>query len=246
MNSKEFSNNVEKFIANAELCGIGQFLVVGADYETSLDAISIAENFQSVFASVGIHPHDAKKLEVDFMDQFGELLTSPRVVAIGETGLDYYYDHSPRDKQKEVFRKHIKAAKLTNLPLILHIRDAMPDALEILNDECSGATRGVFHCYAGGLEYLEKALELGYYLSFSGIITYAKSEELREVARVVPIEKILCETDSPWLSPKHFRGKINEPANVRFVYDAIADVRGITVDDLAAQVEINFSELFNV
>jgi TatD DNase family protein len=245
LNSKEFRGSVDYYLDRAKKAGVEQFIIIGADSSNSAEAADLAGRYsdRGVFATAGIHPHDAKSVDEGFPDELEKLLNDRRIVAIGETGLDYYYDHSPREKQKEVFREHIRLAKEKDLPIILHIRDAMDDALQILRDE-GVPRRGVFHCYAGGLKYLETALSFGYYLSFSGVITFAKSEELREVARIAPIDRILCETDCPWLAPIPFRGKINEPANVKYVYETIASVRNISLDELAEKVMRNNFALF--
>jgi len=245
LNSKEFRGKVEFYLDRAEAEGVRRFIVIGADLSSSAEAVELAAQYskRGLYATAGIHPHDAKTVDKDILEGLEKLLNEKRVVAIGETGLDYYYEHSPRGKQKQVFREHIELAKEYGLPIILHIRDAMEDALEILHGE--GAPRsGVFHCYAGGLKYLEEALSFGYYISFPGVITFAKSEELREVARITPIDRILCETDCPWLAPLPFRGKLNEPAYVKYVYEAIAASRNISIEELAEKVLQNNLTIF--
>ena len=243
--SGEFRKNIDSYFDRANKAGVKQFIIVGANLQSSAKAAELAARFskRGVFATSGIHPHDAKSVYKGYTEELKKLLNEKRVVAIGETGLDYYYEHSPREKQKQVFREHITLAKEINVPIILHIRDAMDDALEILRGE-GAPSNGVFHCYAGGLESLEIALSFGYYISFSGVITFAKSEELREVARVMPIERILCETDCPYLAPIPYRGKLNEPANVKYVYETIASVRNISMEELAARVRLNNSTIF--
>ena len=245
LNSKEFRGSVDYYLDRAEKAGVRQFIIIGADFHNSVEAAELAElhSKRGVFATAGVHPHDAKTVDKNFPEEFVNLLNSKRIVAIGETGLDYYYDHSPREKQQQVFREHINLAKEKHLPIILHIRDAMDDALQILRSE-GAPPGGVFHCYAGGLKYLEAALSFGYYISFSGAITFAKSEELREVARITPIDRILCETDCPWLAPVPFRGKLNEPANVKYVYETISAARDICLDELAENVKRNNLAIF--
>ncbi|MCL1875236.1 MAG: TatD family hydrolase [Synergistaceae bacterium] len=245
LNSKEFCGSVDYYLDRAEKAGVRQFIIIGADFSNSAEAAELAELYSNrgVYATAGVHPHDAKIVDKSFPEEFLKLLNGNRIVAIGETGLDYYYDHSPREKQKQVFREHINLAKEKDLPIILHIRDAMDDALQILHSE-GAPPGGVFHCYAGGLKYLDEALSFGYYISFSGAITFAKSEELREVARIAPIDRILCETDCPWLAPIPFRGKLNEPANVKYVYETIAAARNISMDYLAEKVKRNNFTVF--
>ena len=243
--SAEFRKNIDFFFDRAEKAGVKQFIIVGASLPISAKAVELAVRFskRGVYATAGIHPHDAKSVYKNFPEELGKLLNEKRVVAIGETGLDYYYEHSPKEKQKQVFREHIKLAKEKDLPIILHVRDAMDDALEILRDE-GPPLGGVFHCYAGGTKYLEVALSFGYYISFSGVITFAKSDELREVARIVPADRILCETDCPYLAPQPFRGKLNEPANVKYVYETIASVRNMSMEELATRVRQNNLTIF--
>ena len=243
--SSEFRNSIDLCFERAGKAGVKQFIIVGANLPSSAKAAELAGRYskRGVFATVGIHPHDAKTVDEGFSRELGKLLNNKRIVAIGETGLDYYYDHSPRDKQKQVFREQIRFAKEKCLPIVLHIRDAMDDALLILRDE-GAPLNGVFHCYAGGTKYLEEALSFGYYISFSGVITFAKSEELREVARLVPIDRILCETDCPYLAPLPFRGKLNEPANVKYVYETIASVRNMSMEELATRVRQNNLTIF--
>lgn len=245
LNSKEFRDSIDFYLDRAEKAGVKQIIITGADFSNSAEAAALAEQYSNrgVYATAGVHPHDAKIVDKGFPEEFIELLEGKRIVAIGETGLDYYYDYSPREKQKQVFREHINLAKEKDLPIILHIRDAMDDALQILRSE-GAPPGGVFHCYAGGLKYLDEALSFGYYISFSGAVTFAKSEELREVARIAPIDRILCETDCPWLAPIPFRGKLNEPANVKYVYETIASVRNMSIDDLAAKVKRNNLTIF--
>jgi TatD DNase family protein len=245
LNSKEFRGSVDFYLDRAEREGVKQFIVIGTDFFSSTEAAELAAQYskRGVYATVGVHPHDAKTVDKGFSEKLKKLSNEKRIVAIGETGLDYYYDHSPREKQKQVFREQIRLAKEIDLPIILHIRDAMDDALLILRSE-GAPQNGVFHCYAGGLKYLREALSFGYYISFPGVITFSKSDELREVARTTPINRILCETDCPWLAPIPFRGKLNEPANVKYVYETIACVRNMNIEELAEKVSQNSLTIF--
>jgi len=245
LNTGEFRGSVDFYLDRAQSEGVEQFIVIGNDMSSSAEAAELAARYSNrgVYATAGIHPHDAKTVDIGFHEELIKLLNEKRMVAIGETGLDYFYDHSPREKQKQVFREHIKIARETGLPIVLHIRDAMDDALAILRNE-GAPLSGIFHCYAGGLKYLEEALSFGYYISFTGAITYKKNEELREVARITPVDRILCETDCPWLAPLPFRGKLNEPANVKYVYDTIASVRNMSTDELAEKVKQNIMTIF--
>ncbi len=245
INSEELRLDARGVITRAHDAGVGKMLNVGCDYEDSCEAAGMAYDFASsgLYASIGIHPHEAKRYE-KIPDEFANMLHDKRVVAVGEIGLDYHYDHSPRDVQKKLFELQLKFAEDNNMPVILHIREAMNDAMEILT-----AHRGLkmlFHCYSGGLEYLNEVLGMKSLCAFGGAVTWTgkASEELREVVKKIPVDRILIETDSPYMSPVPFRGKKNEPANVKYVYEAVARERNIMLDELASQVEINAKNFF--
>ena len=245
INSEELRLDARAVISRAKDAGVGKMVIVGCDYEDSCEAAAMAEDFAQfgLYASVGIHPHEAKRYE-SVPEVFRDIAGSGRVVAIGETGLDYHYDHSPRDVQKRMFYLHLRLAEDLNMPVILHIRDAMEEALEILT-----AYRGVkmlFHCYSGGTEYLNEVLGMGGMCAFGGAVTWdnKSGEALREVVRKIPAENILCETDSPYMTPVPFRGKRNEPAYIRYVYETIARERNISVSELARITETNARKFF--
>jgi TatD DNase family protein len=223
-------------------------LTVGSDLATSIEAVELAHGYEreGVYAAVGVHPHDSKTVADGFPEELSRLAEDPRVAAIGETGLDYYYDYSPHDVQQSVFRRHIEWASKTNKPLVLHVRDAMADTLKLLEEMPFDVSKMplVFHCYAGGLEYLSAMKDLDAYLSIGGPVTWPKNGELREVASRVPEDRLFCETDSPWLTPQPHRGKLNEPSFVRFVYEEIAKSRGVSVEVLAKTVDANAARLF--
>ncbi|MDR1621789.1 MAG: TatD family hydrolase [Synergistaceae bacterium] len=246
--SDPLRTDVPGVISRARDAGVGYMLTVGSDLATSAQAVELARAHEGegVYAAVGVHPHEAKTVADGFPEALPRLAGDPRVVAVGETGLDYYYDHSPRVVQRNVFRRHVEWAFEIGKPLVIHVRDAMPDALELLAKMPFDVSKIplVFHCYAGGLEYLKAMKDLGAYLSIGGPVTWPKNQELREVASRVPENRLLCETDSPWLTPKPYRGKPNEPAYVRFVYEEIAKSRGVSVDALAEIVDANAARLF--
>jgi TatD DNase family protein len=247
INSDQLRADASAVISRAREAGVGYMLTVGSDPATSAEAVKLAHAYgqEGVYAAIGVHPHDSKTV-TDIPEALSKLAEDPRVVAIGETGLDYYYDHSPRDAQGNAFRRHVEWASKTGKPLVIHVRDAMADALKLLDKVPFDVSKIplVFHCYAGGLEYLNAMKDLDAYLSIGGPVTWAKSDELREVAARVAGERLLCETDSPWLTPKPYRGKLNEPAYVRFVYEEIAKSRGVSVEDLARTVDANAARLF--
>jgi TatD DNase family protein len=226
-------------------------LTVGCDLHNSVEAAELAALYRDsgVYATAGVHPHEAITAADGLPDKLLKLAERRDVVAIGETGLDYFYDHSPRDAQRNVFRLHIDWALKANKPLVIHVRNpegdslAMDEALAIL-DGAPEKPPLMFHCYAGGLRYMDEMKRLDAYISIAGPVTWPKSGELREVASAVPENRLLCETDCPWLSPQPYRGKLNEPSYVRFVYEAIAKARGLAPEDLARVVDANAARLF--
>lgn len=245
LNSPQLRAETPCLLANARSAGIGRLLVVGGDLPTSVEAVALARLHADVYAAVGIHPHDASTAEDGLPPELLELARGARVVAVGETGLDYHYDHSPREVQKEVFRRHIAWALCADKPLVIHVREAWEDTLELLRaSEAGKVPKMVFHCYSGGLEGLEAARGLDAYLSLAGPVTWTKNDALREVAGRIPEDRLLLETDAPWLTPAPYRGKRNEPAYVRYVYETVASVRGVAPEVLARQVDANAARLF--
>jgi TatD DNase family protein len=200
-----------------------------------------------VYAAVGVHPHDAKLYDEAAERLLLEFVRSRRVVAVGEIGLDYHYDNSPREVQREVFRAQLRLAREESLPVIIHSRDADEETLEVLRAEYSGAGRGgVMHCFGGGPALAEGALGLGFYISFAGNVTFKKAEALREVARTVPLDRLLVETDCPYLAPVPHRGRRNEPAHVAATARFLAELRGVGHEELGRATSANFSRLFGV
>ena len=245
INSEELRLDARAVITRARDAGVMKMLIVGCDYEDSCEAAAMAEDFShlGLYAAIGIHPHEAKRYD-GIPPEFRKIAEDSRVVAIGETGLDYHYDHSPRDVQKRMFELHLKFAEDMNLPVVLHIRDAMDDAMEILT--VHRGLKMLFHCYSGGLEYLNEVLGMGGMCAFGGAVTWdtKSSENLREVARIIPLENILCETDSPYMTPSPLRGRRNEPAYVRYVYNTIADERNMSLADFSCAIEENARRFF--
>lgn len=234
--------------------GICRMLVVGCDEPSSYQALEIAKKSGEVeiLASVGIHPHDAKTVAGGISEELIDLANNPAVHAIGECGLDFFYDNSPRDVQERVFIEQIKWARQVQKPIIVHLRNAeredlgnaYRDGLNLLKKYSAHECGGVLHCFSGELEHAYQALDLGFYISFAGPITFPKSEGLRDIARKIPINRILCETDCPYLAPQKYRGKQNEPAYVREVYEKIAEVRGISLSECAEVIWENGITLF--
>ena len=242
----ELAGDAAGVVARARAAGVGHLLTIGTKI-TAFDGVrAMAERFDNVSCSVGIHPHEAGVEPAMDVEKLTALAHHPKVVAFGETGLDFYYEHSPRADQERSFRVHLAAARQNNLPVIVHTRDADPETAAILEEEMAkGAFTGVIHCFSSGPELAAKALELGFYISFSGIVTFKKAEALREVAKTVPLDRILVETDSPYLAPMPHRGKTNEPAFVTHTAAVVAGLKGVSRDELAAQTTANFFRLFS-
>jgi TatD DNase family protein len=245
---KEYAGEVEAVIARAREAGVEKIIAVGGagDMSSNTEAIALAKTFSDIYATVGMHPHDAKDVGADELKELQELAAAPKVVAVGETGLDYYYDHSPREVQRRVFAEFIHLARETSLPIVVHERDAARDVADLLRAKGEGKLRGVIHCFTGHYEAACAYLDLGFYISFTGIITFKNAEPLREVVRKVPLDRMLVETDSPYLTPVPHRGKRNEPAYVRYVAETIAGVKGLSVEEVARITSENVRALFGV
>jgi len=234
-------------VARAMAAGVAEMVTIGVTFEQSRQAIEIAENFDNVWACAGVHPnHAADVLPITTPEALAELATHPKVIGIGESGLDYFYDKAPRDVQQENFRAHIRAAALTGLPLAIHARDADEDIARILREERAGGQKFQFllHCFSSGRGLAEAAVEMGGYFSFSGIITFPKAQELRDIAAKIPKERVLVETDSPYLAPVPFRGKRNEPAYTVHTAKVLGEVFGLTPEEIAALTTSNFLKFY--
>ena len=243
----DFQDDLEGVVSRAREAGVGHFLTICTHITKFEQVRAVAERFDDMHCTVGIHPHEAEnELEVDKARLIDIATNDPKVVAFGETGLDFFYDNSPREVQERQFRTHIEASREAGLPIIIHTRDADAEMTRILEDEMAiGAFTGVIHCFSSGPELAEKALELGLYISLSGIVTFKKAEELRDTAKRVPLDRILVETDSPYLAPVPKRGKRNEPAFVAHTAACVAELHGLSPDDLATQTTENFFRLFS-
>jgi TatD DNase family protein len=233
-------------LSRAAEAGVGEMVTIGTRWQQSLDMRELAATTENVWCTVGIHPHHAAEFPVPTPEALAAMADHPKVIGIGESGLDYFYDKAPRDVQKENFRAHIRAARLAGVPLAIHARDADADISNILQDEWDNEGKFAFllHCFSSGRGLAEAALRLGGYVSFSGILTFPKSQENREIARDVPAERLLVETDSPYLAPVPFRGKRNEPAFVAKTAAVLAEVRGMEPAALADLTTENFRRLF--
>ena len=246
LDDRRFDEDREEVIERAGQDGVTQIINIGCDLASSKRSVELAAKYACIYATAGVHPHDAKDVPPDYLEQLRKLLQQPKTVAVGEIGLDYYYDHSPRQVQKEVFIQQLNLAKEVQLPVVIHLRDAYGDFLEIMKKERLGPVNGVMHCYSGSLEVAEECLNMGFYISFAGPVTFKNAGKLKEVARVVPLEKMLVETDCPYLTPVPHRGKRNEPAYVKHVAEQIAELKGITIAEMSRAVYQNTKELFSI
>jgi TatD DNase family protein len=226
-------------IQAARDAGVSGMITVGCDRETSLAAIAVAAEHLDVWATVGLHPHDA----IDGVDTIVDLLDTPGIVAVGEAGLDYYYDHSPRDTQRDAFAAQIQLAHERRLPLVIHTRDAWDDTFDVLAAE-GAPDRTIFHCFTGGPGEADRCLAIGAFVSISGIVTFKNAADLRDAATRVPLDRLLIETDAPYLAPVPHRGRTNQPAFVTLVGQCIADLRDVPVADVAAATSANAALAF--
>jgi len=240
-----FDNQFDKAIEAANAKGVEHFLCVAINAENQKAVIEIAEKHPNIHASVGIHPLYTEG-ESASVESLAKIAAHPKVVAIGETGLDYFYDAESKQKQLSLFRTHVQAAVEVNLPLIIHTRDAKEDTLQVFEDEGAEKVGGVLHCFTESLEMAEQAMKMGFYVSFSGIVTFNNADELREVAKQIPLDRILVETDSPYLTPKPYRGKPNSPMYVSEVAKLIAELRGIEYTEFCRSTTENYFRLFGI
>jgi len=244
---KDFSD-LDKVINDAKKAGVEKLLTIGVSKKDFPKVISVSEKYDNVFFALAVHPHEAEKEGEEITtEELIELSSHKKCVAIGETGLDYFYEHSPRDAQQRNFRNHIRACIKTNLPLIIHTRDAEEDTIRILSEEIKGnegKLKGVLHCFSSKREMAEYGLEIGFYISFSGMITFNKSDNIREIAKDIPMDRLLVETDAPFLAPVPFRGKRCEPAHVVETAKHLAKVKNVSFEEIEKITTENFYKLF--
>ena len=246
LDSGQYKNDRDDVIARAAENGISHMLTIGCDMESSRASVALANQYNSIYAAVGVHPHEAREINATTLEQLEQLLSQPKVVALGEIGLDYFRNHCPHDIQKNAFRQQIRLARKVKKPIIIHDRDAHNDLLQIMEEEHAGDVGGVVHCFSGDTHMARRCIELGFYISFTANITYPKNEALREVVKDISIDKMLVETDCPYLSPQGYRGKRNEPAYVRLCAEQIATTKGLTYADVARITSRNCHDLFGI
>ena len=245
IDDKRYKDDREDTIARAAAAGLVGILNAGADMFSSARAVELAQKHPAVWASVGIHPHDAKDAREGDYDKMKAWCALPKVVAVGEIGLDYHYDLSPRDVQRAVFVRQLALAREVGKPVIIHDREAHADTLAIVREEGKGLT-GVFHCFSGSVETAREVLKLGFYLSVAGPVTFANAHKLHDVVKMAPLDKLLIETDSPYLTPEPYRGRRNEPAFVKHVAEKVAELRGMDMAALAVATTENTRRLFGI
>jgi TatD DNase family protein len=242
----DFADELDAVVARAEAAGVGRMVTISTRVREQARLLAIAERFSNVYCSVGTHPHHADEEDGIAPGELAARTQHPKVVALGEAGLDYFYEHGSPEAQARGFRAHIAAARASGLPLVIHTREADEDCGRILDDEMAkGPFRGVLHCYTGGRELAMKAVALGLYIGFTGILTFKKSDALRALAAELPEDHILVETDAPYLAPGKFRGKRNEPSYVVETAKVLADVRGVSLQEMSRQTTENFFRLFS-
>ena len=243
-----YAAEVDEVIKRAEKAGVEKIIVVGGAGELSSNqaAVALADSYENLYATVGMHPHDAKDVGEEELKELQALTSRLKVIAVGETGLDFYYNHSPHNIQRDIFIRVIRMARETGLPLVVHERDAHKDVAQLLRSEGAGKITGVIHCFTGDYEAARNYLDLGFYLSFTGIITFKNAQSLREVVRKVPLERMFVETDSPYLTPVPHRGKRNEPEYVRFVAETVARIKTLALQEVALITTTNVRALFRI
>ncbi|MFM9904245.1 MAG: TatD family hydrolase [Pyrinomonadaceae bacterium] len=260
IDGEQFDADRDEVVQRARDAGVAAMLNIGTGDPNTDDfrrAVAVAERYEGVYAAVGVHPHDAKLYDDKAEDHLIDLAKSEKVIAWGEIGLDYYYDHSPRDLQRDVFRRQIRTARGLNLPILIHSRDADDETVEILTEETENGKRktengrdefpgGIMHCFGGTPEMAEALIEIGFLISFAGNVTFKKAENLRDAARAVPLDRLLIETDCPFLTPVPFRGKRNEPSFVVHTAKFLADLYGVDLETVAEHTTRNFLDFFNL
>ncbi|MGW8313430.1 MAG: TatD family hydrolase [Desulfuromonadales bacterium] len=247
LDAKPYASDLDEVLVRARNNGVGHILTVGCDLESSRASIDLALHYPEIYASVGIHPHDAAIVDDQAIEELARMIDAvDKVVAVGETGLDFYRDRSPRDQQEQAFRRHIRLARETGKPLIIHDRDAHDDLVRIMREEHAAEAGGVLHCFSGDLEMARECVAMGFYISFAGPLTYPKNQALRSIAQTLPIDVMLVETDCPYLAPQNWRGKRCEPAHVRATAEKLAEVKGLSLEDVARITSLNAWRLFGI
>ncbi len=243
---EQLYNDLDNVIEEAKDSGIKYIICPSTNLETARKTLEISEKYPEVFAAIGIHPHDTADFTEETLLELEKLINHPKVVAIGEIGLDYYYDYSPKEKQKLAFREQLKLAKRHNLPVIIHNRESSEDLMKIFEEEADGSLFGQFHCFNGDYEMARRVIELRSFISFTGNITFSKNDELRKILSRIEPENLLLETDSPFMSPVPFRGRTNKPSNLKYIIEKIAEVQSLTIEDIIRSTNFSAYKLFKI
>lgn len=246
LNVDAFEEDVEETIERAKELGVSKFAVVGFDTETIKNSLELSQAHPEIYSIIGWHPTEAGSYSPDIQESLIQLLGQDKVVAMGEMGLDYYWNTSPKEVQEKVFRQQIQIAKDLKLPISIHMRDAIEDTYRILKEEDVSSIGGIMHSYSGDVDYMKRFLDLGMHISLSGVVTFKKAVEVHEVAKVVPLDRLLIETDAPYLAPVPYRGKRNEPGYVRYVAERVAELREMDFEELANVTMTNARRLFRL
>lgn len=246
LQDEKLRGDIENILNRARAAGVESIACVGYDLPSSREAVLLARKYRQVYAAVGVHPHDAQTLSPSVLSQLRDLAKDPKVVAIGEIGLDYYRDLSPRDIQKQAFIEQIKLAHEIGKPIIIHDRDANQDVIDIVKRNRAGRNGGIMHCYSGSLPLAIEFIKEGFYISLAGPLTYKNARKPQEIAVKIPIDRLLVETDCPYLTPEPLRGRLNEPAHVRYVVDKMAELRGRHPDEIAYLTWLNARRVYGL
>ncbi|MES9737219.1 TatD family hydrolase [Peribacillus frigoritolerans] len=246
VNAEQFNEDLEDVIDRAKEAGVDNMVVVGFDRPTIIRAMELIETYDFMYAAVGWHPVDAIDMTEDDLQWIEELSNHPKVVAIGEMGLDYHWDKSPKDVQMEVFRKQIRLAKKVGLPIIIHNREATSDIVNILKEEEASRVGGIMHCFSGSAETALECINMNFYISLGGPVTFKNAKKPKEVAAAVPLDRLLIETDCPYLAPHPYRGKRNEPSYVKLVAEQIAEIKQLTFEEVSQATTENAKKLFGI
>lgn len=246
VNAEQFNEDLEEVIERAQEAGVKNMVVVGFDRPTITRAMELVETYDFMFAAIGWHPVDAIDMTEEDLQWIEELSAHPKVVAIGEMGLDYHWDKSPKEIQKEVFRKQIRLAKKVQLPIIIHNREATADIVSILKEEDASEVGGIMHCFSGSAETALECIDMNFYISLGGPVTFKNAKKPKEVAAVVPLDRLLIETDCPYLAPHPFRGKRNEPSYVKLVAEQIAEIKQLSLEEVSEATTNNAKKLFGI
>lgn len=246
LNARQFKDDQAEVIKRATDAGVDYMIVVGFDEETIPLAMELAEAYDHIYAAVGWHPVDAIDCEAKHLDWLEELTKHPKVVALGEMGLDYHWDKSPKEVQEKVFRKQIQLAKKLQMPIIIHNREATQDVIRILQEENAAEVGGIMHCYSGNLEEVQTCLDMNFYISLAGPVTFKNAKDVKEIAKIIPLNRLLIETDAPYLAPHPYRGKRNEPSYVKLVAEEIARLREKDVETISEITTRNAFDIFGI